>query len=378
MTDTEKLPTINMKTEKILERGMYPYELPISLNDSIDAIEKIKSFFDMNIEKLERWIPKAGYHDANSLRPIPKIEFKVFISDEIKAGSKLIEDGSYIIYISNAALVFIYDLFNRMLSYKNILPEIGNSEDEELEEPSMINYGILERNGIIPKNKERKYFAGMLIDQALWFMFQHELSHILRGHVDYNYNISKEANFTLFNESKLDPLTRQTLEMDADSYAICWMLKNTINLFKNKTNVLFPLSIDKYIEYSFISVYSLMRLCYGRSQILVDNKFEQEQSSNTHPSWRLRQYMVVEAGLTYVERYYNALVYPKSFVTNVADILLNTEKAYKTITGLKPIEKVEDFPHVLHFSSPHTKNYLEHWNLIKPELEHFSYIKLKD
>jgi hypothetical protein len=356
-----------MEIKKIFELGMYPYELPISINDPIEEIEKIKSFFDKNLKKLERLIPEAGSSEENSLKPFPNIEFKISLSDEIKAGCKLVSNNTYIIFISYASLVFIYDLFNRMFSYKNIFKEIGNSEEEELEDPSLLNYGILEQKGIFPKNVTRKYFAGMLIDQALWFLFQHELSHIIFGHVDYN----------IFNKNKLDSLTRKTLELDADCHAMRWLLDETIRLLNNNNNKdLYPLSIDKYIEYSFLSAYTLMRLSYGRSQILVNYEFEQEQSSPTHPSWRLRQYIVIETGLKHIKNNYSEIICPKIFPENVASIILKTEKAYETMTGNKPIDKIEDLPSIMHFSSPHVKKFLDHWKLIKPKLEPFSFIKL--
>lgn len=362
-----------MNPHIIIGEGYYPYDLPFSEKDSQKTREIVKSFFDSNVEKISKWISASG--ETNGfIKPYPYIEFKIANTDLIDAGAVRLDSGVYMIYISYGALLFIHDLFNRMLSHKNIFPDIGNSSVETLEDPTLINYGILEPKGFLPKDPIRQKFAAMLIDQAVFFMFQHEHYHILNGHVDLKYEETNEMKFSEFIESKFDPLTERTLEMDADSSSMCWILRTNILFHKEGINHFLPL--DKTLKYSFFSIYTLMKLCYGRGQIKLDEVLEFNQHSYTHPTWRLRQYMMIETGIKYIELRHSDKIDKDDFIKEASGLILYSEKVYEILTGKKNIENKEELPHALHFSSPYVKELLDHWKILRPKLEALAYCKL--
>src|SRR5258706_2733842 len=133
----------------------------------------------------------------------------------------------------------LYDVFYRMLSHPNILPQIGNAAEERIRQPFHSegfsqNYNdLLASRGagggrladVMPNDPHRRYYAEKLAIYAFDFLVLHELGHIRHGHCqvarDHGINFISELLLSARSDalSTEQKMILQAMEMDADAYA---------------------------------------------------------------------------------------------------------------------------------------------------------------
>lgn len=168
------------------------------------------------------------------------------------------------------------------------------------------------------------------------FIFEHELSHIIFGHVDYlhdTFGVTVLSEFNSDLEKKIFNLDLQTLEMDADCTALArccnWAMAVVDKPSRVDSNIRRFYS-DPYTAFSdiYFSVYNTFKL-FG------DGNFkDMTPGKSSHPDPRIRQLMFMMT--------FEAIA--KKLHLNIDSIRLNdilldrflkSEKAYEYITGNK-------------------------------------------
>lgn len=332
---------------------------------------------------------ESGRNHESLIKSLPNIHFDFIDSPDFNAVAAKTNDGFYFIGINAGSVVVLYDLFFRMLSNPLVLNDIGNSSLETKNTPTirnyyldaslLVTYGDIDYNAYqmaIPNDHVRQVYARHLVDVAVDFLIAHELTHIINGHLDYiqtrfGTNIYEERNIKTISED--DILTIQTLEMDADSLAVCKGLANAVKRHLGEQSVSedrkeFYVDFDRTIFNWSIAILTLTR-------IMVESSIYRSIDSKpkTHPHPRIRQTMILATVDEYLKTYY-----PKQYELFSKDIYgelaISVEMTYKYITG--NIIDGEEYLRAIDNSEKYVPRLLEHWNIIKNDLSDKTFVEL--
>lgn len=178
------------------------------------------------------------------LKPFPNIISDYVANPLCNAFASREKNGPYVIAMYEGLVRTMLDTFNRALSHPLLFQHIGDPSKEVTDRQGIgdfyVNFDVLIEKGLngiytcpTPKCEIRKAYAIHQAMMATKFVFEHELSHILFGHVDWLQFIGKvnylnELNYIDKNLSSSEQFTLDllTLEMDAD----CTALARCINL----------------------------------------------------------------------------------------------------------------------------------------------------
>jgi hypothetical protein len=286
----------------------------------------------------------------------------------------------YIIGIHEGVVLILNDLFKRMLSHKNILSDVGDSSNE-LEDKSIEGYFdniddmvVFGHNGryifLEPKDITRRQFASHLTTIALTFIFEHELSHILFGHVDFlneKYGLNRLSEIQGDDSPLLRNLDLQTMEMDADCTSIARCCNLAINVV-NKPSRIHP---DYHKFYSNIySSFSDINFAICNVLLLFgDGNYKDTTiGKNSHPDPRIRQLMAT-ATFESISKQWDEL---EIDYNRLKDLLLKGVKdanlAYEYLTGNKINKDVFKLEYYAHH--PLVQAVLDNWKYsIREKLE---------
>jgi hypothetical protein len=170
---------------------------------------------------------------ATALREMPPIHFDFIDSWYFNAVADVFPgDGRYFIGVTRGAVATLGVLFDRMLADPQILRFVGNAQEEVVDLPLIPELGPDFRQALAsvpqfpgPRDPWRRSVAHKLQDLALDFVTAHEFAHIANGHLDY---LKKNLDISAIDEvgrmawaphTPEYPLIRQTMEMNADTYA---------------------------------------------------------------------------------------------------------------------------------------------------------------
>jgi hypothetical protein len=133
---------------------------------------------------------------------------------------------TYIIGICHIVFPILHDVFSRILANPDTFPDVGNPNVEDHVEviPNLaLHFQTLWNHEspdgfttISPKDITRRLFAQELVVLAMDYLFDHEFSHIIFGHVDLvmeRFNAHSIEESTEFEKN----LDYQSMEMDADT-----------------------------------------------------------------------------------------------------------------------------------------------------------------
>ncbi|ADL50549.1 hypothetical protein [Clostridium cellulovorans] len=203
--------------------------------------------------RCEELIESAIRYSQKNLKSFNKnvdIDYSVINTLEFNANSKLCEE-KYAINIHSEVFERIYDILKVLFYKENITFYKSVSWDEEYCEEKAFKY------------------LGLLMELSTKLIINHELGHILNGHLRYkkSLNIVNDKNecymFMDSEKNELDPIESQVLEMDADAYAATCGIgaitydeninnynKITPNFIKNKSHAVILLVIASTIVFS--------------------------------------------------------------------------------------------------------------------------------
>jgi hypothetical protein len=140
-------------------------------------------------------------------------------------------DGIDCIGINFGVAHVICNLFRAMLGHRAILVGIGDCRGEEAHSSYIPETAIVDVNHFspvkVPTDLIRARFARQLSYCAFHFIFLHEFAHLFHGHIDW---LCRNTSFRRLGEigattiPGLKPIDLQTIEMDADAFAITDLL----------------------------------------------------------------------------------------------------------------------------------------------------------
>jgi hypothetical protein len=234
---------------------------------------------------------------------IPSINFNFIFNGTLNAAADFVE-GKYYVGLNIGAYLLINDMFSKMMSTKEIFPLVGNINLETPEKKVLrrfiyqndIFFNIHKQNENYPKDEIRKFFCVNLSINVLNYLIYHEIGHILRGHCGY-YTSLRESYWSEFGDkSGLKYIDSQTMEMDADSFAVNIVYNKVLNILNSNTPnnpitypyTLFYNDISTFFFNWIFSIYCFHRLC----------NFElfnhEEAMKSTHPEPTLRITLMID------------------------------------------------------------------------------------
>jgi hypothetical protein len=168
------------------------------------------------------------------------------------------------------------------------------------------------------------------------YLLCHELPHILHGHIDYmadRLGIPFVSEFAWQRGTPEPPLTRQTMEMDADSGAVAIAGDNIHRKVTDPSRKPDP-PWDRYYadapgafsHWSF-AIWAFLRVFGDDSLAGVA-----DATQLTYPPWRLRQQIALNTQVAFVRQHWDANLIPTcSGVMTTAAV--QAELAFERVTG---------------------------------------------
>jgi hypothetical protein len=272
----------------------------------------------LNMEKLD---PKlvSGFEEflarmrdrvagaERSLKGVPPIHFDLISNGGVNAMA-FKKDGYYFVGMTTGLLVSLRILFERILANPELLPEIDGARNE-VSTPILPKVTaaslVAERQvaPIVPRDPNRRAYAIHLWHEALTFVLDHELIHIIHGHVGYlesslGLNAIEENEYLGIQSDYA--LMRQTLEMDSDGIAANqWIQRLRHGYYKDDPDpydVLPPRTPLNHFTFRWAYAVSTFFRLLGDDTITAAGL-----DSRTHPPNRARQHITLATALTYVE-----------------------------------------------------------------------------
>ena len=218
------------------------------------------------LNQWERTVQSLKLHPkARWKKSPPDIHVQIVSNNQINAFACAADDG-YAIVIFSGLVRALGDLFCTLLADPRSYPAIGLSQKEEpAPEPVNVYYSLAERfhdeELRMPLDPYRTDFAMHMTGLALRFAFNHELYHVLLGHVDLH---DKSKPLFEFGPSNVKSERNHAIEMHADECAfrncVHWILDSM-----DGTEIVDPMTfyvntIDAQILDFFAATYTLFQL----------------------------------------------------------------------------------------------------------------------
>ncbi|MCJ7448609.1 MAG: hypothetical protein MUO72_13045 [Bacteroidales bacterium] len=278
------------------------------------------------------------------LKPFPKIIYNYINKVTFNAHAFKYKEY-YIIAIHLAVWAIITDLFHRMLAHKEILKGIGNPNKESSATSIgdyyddvadlLINTPLDKFSLKFPKDTTRQHYAYHLSGLAMDFIFEHELAHILFGHVDYLSNCLSMNCISEFQSSEIlyqNQFNLQTLEMNADTMGLASCISRAINAIKDNSLVNFNYRIfykDKYQVFS-----DLAFAVFNTLRVFGDGDYKETRiGKSTHPNPGVRQVILLSFLEQIMQSQQTIKIEHEKLHELLIKIMVESENAYKLITG---------------------------------------------
>jgi hypothetical protein len=321
-----------------------------------------------------------SYENSNIyLKTPPKLYFNFINNIGFNGKANISENNMGLIGLYGGCFLRIYNTFFKILSHSETLKHIGNYKDEVYSTPIILDKYINDNNLIInfeeinndsylelmPKDINRSHYGSLLVDIAFEFLFNHEATHIMNGHLLFLKKLPEFKNH----------LSYQTLEMDADSVSICKILYKHIKRFKKEFSIPtnyepFYKNIDSLI---YTIVYSISTLFKISSEENIYLKRELTDLNHSKPI--IRQTMFLATIDEYIKKHLKEYESNINFLKVVVDAVSEVEANYKAMTGKK--FKIDNYAEA---KSDKAKDQFlkikENWKLMRPKIEEFSFIEL--
>ena len=272
---------------------LFPYKCVVMRQDS-----KFQIFFpginDRPNESGEHW--SIGIHRSfqnayarsqaasNLVKPMPQIALMVVESNKPNAHASKADDG-YTIMLNSALHALMSGLFRTMLAHPKTFQSIGDpSQENHPTEKGPKSLDDLVQNitrfgDRRPVDPVRLAFADHLTELTLRFVIEHEIAHILAGHLDYRPGLSKIHE--IYDQAFAGEVESFGLEMHADEIAFLNCFYWTLDSISGKEEVLpklvFIETVDAQVHDLYVATYALFQL------------FSHLSMSITHPNPLHRQ-----------------------------------------------------------------------------------------
>ncbi|MEJ6981576.1 hypothetical protein WG906_14005 [Pedobacter sp. P351] len=315
--------------------------------------------------------------------------FIAFIDNGVLNAAVTKNADKYFIGINIGTFFLLNDIFFRMLSNRHVLTDFGDcskeSEGNKIFNPQITDVDILfsakePSEKITPKDIKRFYLAQLLSSLAMKFLFLHEYAHIIYGHLDFYIDSTKACTLVelLYSENnndlkRIEPLISQTLEMDADCFAVNIAMQDILFITRNTSLIKEQISffyndLSTSLRIWLFAVYSLFRL-FGAS-----TPKETDLKRLSHPPPGIRQHIIFATMHTIFQSKPETNIL-QDIPTICVNTLQEVEEAFQQISysslnsdAIRFAYKQSSFEHVSFL--------LQHWNTVRPLLEKYAYANL--
>lgn len=176
----------------------------------------LRTMLERHKRAAEQWVRSVRTEHVPAMGPV---HFDYVENFEVNAFAFESDNLDFVgVYVG--AIVTIYSFFGSLLAYPRFLMSVGNPLAEEEWKSETFDPRQLYRQ---PKDAARRSFAHLIATIAIDFLFAHEIGHLMNGHVKFigkRKGLPFLAEFDSTHKAPAEYLTRQTLEMDADSFAV--------------------------------------------------------------------------------------------------------------------------------------------------------------
>jgi hypothetical protein len=274
---------------------------------------------------------------------LPSINFNFIDNRSLNACADIVDDRYYV-GVNFGVYLLITDMFSKMLATKSVFPHVGNINIETDEKKTInrftylddVKYNQYKSFAPRPKDELRLFYARALSDNAMRYLIYHEIGHIVRGHCGYyKFARDNESSWNEFEKNQfLEPLHFQTMEMDADFFAVNFIYEitnmNINGIFKDKL-IPYPLSIfykdlEAFFSYWVFSIYSFFRLCNFEKFDLEETK----DSNCSHPPPSVRVGMIINNIIFIMIE--NNLPATEEMTKKLSKIVLEAEAAFAAVS----------------------------------------------
>jgi hypothetical protein len=253
----------------------------------------------------------------------------------------------YFIAYSAGTEYLLHLTFHRMLADSGCLLALGAAEHERSDLPPLIGLvGTRPDLQTIPFNLQaipevrdpvRRNFAALLRDLVADYIVNHELYHVIRGHVTYGDARLRGSMATNWGQPQTAPemcLVNQALEMDADAQAAASGVHNVLYRVRNSATL--PPAVREFYQDPEVAlgdwVFAVSVYCrlYGDDyRVGVDLK------EGGYPPWRVRQKMILTTALNCAksEQYDGAFGTEAEVLDLIVSASMCADKAMSRITG---------------------------------------------
>jgi hypothetical protein len=309
---------------------------------------------------------------------LPPIHFGFTDNPTVNAGARRWRD-EYVIFINGGVVAVLSLFFTRIMSDPAILTDIG---DASVERTALPKLDFLLPNAesmmeqfhrlVVPRDQQRLDYSDGLLHRALRFLFSHELTHILNGHVDL---LGKSGVHSLVEASSEGPgghtLDRDAMEMDADFGAIMESMYTCLQRIAPKreqdpdvSNQTFHNPWQGFVV-SFFAVYALFRLFGDKSR----NK------RTYYFTPRLRQIFVSITACRYIKEISIRPDLEETCQKSSKWTLCQVEEAYSLV--LREPWSVAGLNDAAKSSPTHSKRLNSHWrDSLRARLTPYAYVRL--
>lgn len=301
------------------------------------------------------------------------IEAEVPRLAEYNASCSLEASGKVVIRVNYAVAFLNEDMFARLLASPAVWPEIGDPSKEV--EGALLQRFYTNAEDLFyadsteyqrpsPLCSVRGQYHGWLNCLAWRFVVFHELGHALHGHLRLESSPAVFAEIPgamVAEESeRLDSLTLQAIEMDADIFAINMLLRLTAAphdaLGRPKGEASRRAALAKDI---FRAVYVSFLLFSAPACGLGDERLDL-----SHPPPRIRQMLILTA-------LYDRMV-QSGEVEQLGDEVREMEGFYETLTGAR-VYREGVYAQLRH---PHALDIMNRWRDLHPRVSEVSWIPI--
>ena len=300
----------------------------------------------------------------------PEIHLLIIRNTEINAFATRADDG-YAIAIFDGLRLVLSRLFSTLLADPRAFPAIG---DIGLESEANISKSttfesvartMIAGNYRSPVCEERLVFAKQMTELSLRFAFQHELAHILMGHVDLTN--SPNPFVEIRPATNAERMRNHALEMHADEIAFqrCffWILDSITGEEIVDPMLFFVNTIHAQLLDFFCATYCLFHL------------FD-TQDSNTHPSSIHRQIRLALVLDYLVDTVELTLDHPATAIAGT--VMTNVDLYMERILGLDWHNRREETRTILGSQMNEViKPYSENVRSLYPDLDPLAYISVE-
>lgn len=285
---------------------------------------------------------KSTIHSAVSVMPNLAAVHTEFVQGPALNAFAFREAGRYFVGINDGLSMLVRGTALRIFADPLLFTNIGDASKETNDDlplfaglgpdaKSIQQYLGQMRN---PKDFEREFYAIHITDIMFDFIGTHELAHIAHGHTDYYID---EYGLPLIQELGYNPGTAsgnldfQTMEMDADFFAANLMTINIKRIIGERH--LLPEPAQFVFRDPPTAMFNLAVAVSMLARLFEDDKISgTDLARRTHPPWRWRQMMTLNAIANYAVSLWDETTV-RQIEAAFSEAITMVEKAFQTITG---------------------------------------------